>query len=103
MKRDKAWRIWKESLVVKKRLSRYAQVSNWYRFIDANDNRIVNPRMEDFIGTDYHHKSKRGSAIGAYNNIKFSPNRGDWRGGKRNKMREKYKQDMIKMKKEYGL
>lgn len=101
-KRNYTWRKWKQDLKIRKRLNRYTYCLSWWKFEDVNGDEIENPQIKDFIGKSIYFKSKT-TSIGKPIKKKFSKVKGAYRYGRDDKKREKLKQDLIKIRKQYGL
>jgi hypothetical protein len=106
MLRNRAWRRHIKDVHTIRRIKLSVKRYYW-GFYDANDNRISNPDIKDFIKTSTEFKAKTLSTTNCdtKNKVKYSPNKSKdyYRNGTKKRTREHSKKTFIKILKEYDI
>lgn len=106
MSRDRAWRRHIKEIHTIRRIELSVRRYYW-GFYDANDNRISNPHLKDFIktSTEFVAKSISTTKYDTNNKVKYSPNKSKeyYRQGTKKRTREYNKKILIKILKEYDI
>lgn len=106
--RDRAWRRYREELIVIKRIRRLNYYTwSYHRFTDANGNKINHPKTIDFISTNFNFKYKTHTTKCNDTRIKekYSPNKSKihWRNKGSINTREGQKIMFYKILKDNGV